>query len=62
MRQRIDIIRVINNGGNYERILHHWFEHLREKRINKIDGYIEWFTSVKELIDFITSFNTNELE
>jgi Meiotically up-regulated gene 113 len=60
MRQRIDIIRVINNGGKYERLLHRKFDHLREKRIEKVDGYTEWFAPEKELIDFISNFSLEE--
>ena len=57
MNQRIDIIRVINNGGKYERILHRKFEHLREKRTKIVDGYTEWFQPQKELIEFVNNFN-----
>ena len=62
MRQRIDIIRVIDNGGKYERLLHRKFDHIREKRIEKVDGYTEWFAPEKELIDFISTFSTNEFD
>jgi hypothetical protein len=62
MRQRIDIIRVINNGGKFERLLHRKFDHLREKRVQKVDGYTEWFAPEKDLIDFISSFSTKEFD
>ena len=56
MNQRIDIIKVFNNGGHLERILHKKFSHIREVREIKVDGYTEWFGATNELIEFIENF------
>lgn len=59
MKQRIDILKVINNGGKYGRVLHKQFDHIRQKRKKKVDGYTEWFDATNELLDFMETFNPN---
>jgi len=60
MKQRIEIIKVINNGGKHERILHKQFEHIRETRKKKVDGYTEWFKPTTELVEFIENFSPTD--
>jgi hypothetical protein len=60
MKQRIDIVKVINNGGKYERVLHRQFEHIRQQREKKVDGYTEWFDPTEELMEFIKNFSPTD--
>ena len=57
----IELLKVIDNGGMFEKKIHKSFEHCNLKFNKPFDGYTEWFYIDNKLNSFISSIDNKKL-